>query len=134
MQVTRLQVSLIIKITLVWTLLCASIVAFAIKVQAKPLHQEFIIPEGPSQSFLVDWGEEVTYRIESTTEEGTAEKVYVIAYASGVLEDGSVIYALRDDAFVLIKDGMLFTGRWGTYPPQVRNCYKDFNFVSKRPL
>lgn len=65
--------------------------------------------KGPSQAFLNDFGKDITYILESDDR----STLYQI-YASGTLDDGTVVYAAKGfDCIAILPTKELIEGYWG---------------------
>ncbi len=126
------QIKIIIKIALLIPCLVAGFLCLiTLKVSAAELESKTVVTrpsslkaiEGPSQSFLEDWGRDETYVLETPS-----KTISYDVYASGILDDGTVVYAAKGHRFIAInREGVLTTGFWGGRIVPKRT-YVSYNF------
>lgn len=126
------QAKIIIKMALlIPPLVAAFMLLVALKAKAATLQPTVVktrpltlsAVEGPSESFLEDWGDEETYLLETPS-----KTIVYKVYASGILADGTVVYAVTGYRFVAItREGTLITGLWGDAVVPKRT-YVSYNF------
>lgn len=133
-QVSKEERNITIKICALLPLLMAAFLLLGtMNAQAKtmtPATDGLVLSQisGPSQSFLNDWNGTVRYKL-------VADDVYYYdIYASGVLSDGTVIFACEENRFVaILPSGILVEGEWGTewlYEALVpQRVFKNYTFT-----